>query len=191
MIVDNNDVPSKISSALQHVQNTLDKINKLSERHNDLCKSVDTYEKKVCKVKSTAADYIDKITALEKASAYLEVIKKVEELSSSLESGINEKNEKKQITNYIALNDICESLVNSKCTHLLLYVNETVHYWHNILKDHFNADYEEILKTLKWPFIGNILRSTHTTETLNRFQTLTEYLIQIQLYPLHLVNFQY
>ena len=183
-------MPSKISSALQHVQNTLDKINKLSERHNDLCKSVDTYEKKVCKVKSTAADYIDKITALEKASAYLEVIKKVEELSSSLESGINEKNEKKQITNYIALNDICESLVNSKCTHLLLYVNETVHYWHNILKDHFNADYEEILKTLKWPFIGNILRSTHTTETLNRFQTLTEYLIQIQLYPLHILNFQ-
>ncbi|KAK6623999.1 hypothetical protein RUM44_010857 [Polyplax serrata] len=181
LLLNGSEVPSKISTAIQHVHDTLEKIKKLSDDHTNLNKSVDIYEERVNKIKSMAANYIDKINALEKATDYLEVIKKLEELSNLLESGINEKNEKKQISNYLMLYEIKKSLYNTKCSHLYLYANETVHYWYNILKDKFTTDYEEILKVIKWPFVGSALTSVQAPETLNSFQTLTQYLIEIQI----------
>lgn len=181
-------MPSKISSAIQHVHDTLEKIKKLSEEHVNLNKSVDKYEKKVLKIKTMAADYIDKINALEKASDYLEIIKKMEEISNSLESAVNDKNEKKQIANYQMLCVISQSLCNTKCVNLMSYATETIHYWHNILKEKYSADLEEILKALKWPFVGSVLATVHTVENISRFQLLIEYLIQIELYPLENVS---
>lgn len=130
-----------------------------------------------------AEDYVNKINTLEKASDYLEVIKEIEEISNALEAGINEKNERKQIENYLKLHDINNSLSNTKCLHLLSYANEAIHFSHNILKDKLVTDYEEILKILKWPFVGSMLSNVQTKEVLNRFQILTEFLIQIQWYP--------
>lgn len=85
--------------------------------------------------------------------------------------------------NYLTLCHICNTLTDSKCVHLYTFVNETMHYWHNILKERFTADYDEILKAIKWPFVGNSVLTVPSTETMNRFQILTENLLQIQLYP--------
>jgi hypothetical protein len=34
------------------------------------------------------------------------------------------------------------------------YLKETLHYWHNILKDKFTKDYYDVMKALKWPFVN-------------------------------------
>lgn len=47
-------------------------------------------------------------------------------------------------------------------------------------------EYNDILKTLKWPFCGSNANILHTPmpETLTKFKILTEYLLHLQLpYP--------
>lgn len=181
--VNGSDVPSKISTALKHVQEALQKVQELSLQHGNLNQSVADYQEKVSQVKLKAEDYINKINDLEKACEYLKIIQEIGEVSNLIESALNEKNEQRQVINYLMLRDIYRSLKETKCNHLLAFTNETLHYWFNILKEKFGNDYEEILKVIKWPFVGNQTILVPTFETLNRFQILTEHLLQIQLYP--------
>lgn len=181
-------MPSRISSAIAHVESTSEKIRTVTKEQEALNKSITNYLKKVDNIRIKAEDNINKIDVLEKTCSYLKLIQEVEDISNCIEAGINEKNERKQVAYYLSLRNIGRALADTKCVHLLTFVNETVHYWHNILKERFTADYDEILKAVKWPFVGSHVLSIPTVEQMNRFQILTEYLLQIQLYPFIVIS---
>lgn len=119
------------------------------------------------------------------------------------------------ISLYTHLTDISYQLQLSACHHLVNYLKETIHFWHSLIKDKLSKyiltilvvfykyeyliinvhsiyrliifrEYNDILKTLKWPFCGSNINAlnTFTPETLTKFKLLTEYLLHLQLpYP--------
>lgn len=134
-------------------------------------------------------ELIDKISYLEKAKSYLQFVKFVESSCSELELSLLSGNDDACISSYRILKGICLDLEKSKCQHLKKYISDTLEYWHKEIKQTFVGEYNEILKLLKWPFLGsnvNLLSlNTHNHETMLRFKMLTEHLFHLQL-PDHL-----
>nr|CAD7199925.1 unnamed protein product [Timema douglasi] len=102
--------------------------------------------------------------------------------SSALELALSEKDDVRSVELFVSLSRLHVQLKESQCRHLVTFLNDTIHFWHNLLKDKFSAEFEEVLKLIKWPFVSsNNVLSTPTAESLQRLQLLSEYLLQLQL----------
>ncbi|CAL7948671.1 unnamed protein product [Xylocopa violacea] len=126
---------------------------------------------------------IDTISYLDKSLSYLNFIKYIENISDEIQASLTNGDDETTISLYTDLTNISCQLQSSKCLHLQNYVKETLHFWHNLIKDKLSKEYNDILKTLKWPFCGSNANALHTPmpETLMKFKILTEYLLHLQL----------
>lgn len=60
-------------------------------------------------------------------------------LSKGLESALAEKDDFKCVERYVCLCNLNKLLQHSKCQHLVTFLNDTVHFWHNLLKQKFST----------------------------------------------------
>jgi hypothetical protein len=175
-----SEVPSKVSAAIKGVEDTSVEINKLTDKFDSLSLAV---RNQLTKGEGTAAklqEYADKIDNLERTLAYLQCVKAIEDTSKDLESALTEHDDRKCVKHYVALCNMNKQLQHSKCQHLVSFLNDTVHFWHNLLKQKFSTEFEAVLKTIKWPFV-NTLSAPPPPDALHQFQLLTEFLLQLQL----------
>lgn len=126
---------------------------------------------------------IDVISYLDKSLSYLNFIKYVENISDEIQVSLTNGDDESTISLYTDLTNISCQLRSSNCHYLQNYVKETLHFWHNLIKDKLSKEYNDILKILKWPFCGSNANTLHTPmpETLIKFKILTEYLLHLQL----------
>ncbi|KAK7791157.1 hypothetical protein R5R35_013325 [Gryllus longicercus] len=177
-----SEVPSKVSAAIRNVEETSHEINKLSADFDSLSCTVTNQLEKVEAVNNKMKEYIEKIEYLERSVAYLQCVKIIEDLSNNLESSLSEKDDQRSVQLFISLCELNEQLEGSKYQHLVSYLHDIIHFWHNLLKQKFSAEFEEILKAIKWPFLSsNSILATPTSESLQKFQNLIEHLVHIQL----------
>lgn len=55
-------------------------------------------------------------------------------------------------------------------------------HWYEVIKEKLSADFDGILKNIKWPNLGQVIESFNPSkEALNKLSTLAEYLFQVQL----------
>lgn len=59
--------------------------------------------------------------------------------SKGLESALAEKDDYKCVELYVSLCSLNKQLQHSKCQHLVSFLNDTVHFWHNLLKQKFST----------------------------------------------------
>ncbi|CAK9833013.1 RAD50-interacting protein 1 [Anthophora retusa] len=126
---------------------------------------------------------IDVISYLDKSLSYLNFIKYVENISDEIQMALANGDDESTISLYTNLTNISCQLQSSTCHYLQSYVKETLHFWHNLIKDKLSKEYNDLLKTLKWPFCGNNASALHAPmqETITKFQILTAYLLHLQL----------
>ncbi|XP_020708238.2 RAD50-interacting protein 1 isoform X2 [Athalia rosae] len=138
--------------------------------------------KENCKIDGIQAN-VDKVEELEQALSYLYLVKFVKDLCREIEASLSAKDDESTITLYNKLSKTASQLQPTACHHLVIYLHDTLHYWHNHLKDKFSIEYNDILKALKWPFCGNNLTVTslHSPDVIVRFKVVTTYLLQLQL----------
>nr|CAD7409598.1 unnamed protein product [Timema poppensis] len=177
-----SEVPSKVSAAVQDVEEMNSDIARVTSQFESLNKTVQDHFVKVDTVMSQMQEYMDKIEKLEQSKSYLQCIKTIEDISSALELALSEKDDVRSVELFVSLSRLHVQLKESQCRHLVTFLNDTIHFWHNLLKDKFSAEFEEVLKLIKWPFVSsNNVLSTPTAESLQRLQLLSEYLLQLQL----------
>ncbi|XP_036144912.1 RAD50-interacting protein 1 isoform X4 [Monomorium pharaonis] len=128
-------------------------------------------------------DVINKIGQLDKSLFYIYFVRYIENMSDEIETSLLFGDDRSMITLYMSLTNISYQLQTSVCHHLVNYVHETMHFWHNLIKERLSKEYNDLLKTLKWPFCGTnaTLLSTPLPEIMTRFKTLVEYLFHLQL----------
>ncbi|XP_076248930.1 RAD50 interactor 1 isoform X2 [Calliopsis andreniformis] len=130
-------------------------------------------------------EVISTINHLDRSLAYLKLIKCIENISAEVQVSLVAGDDESTISLYTNLMDINYQMQKklSACHHLVNYVKETVHFWHSLIKQKLSKEYNDILKTMKWPFCGNNINSLNTfmPETLTKFKILTEYLLHLQL----------
>ncbi|KAJ4443065.1 hypothetical protein ANN_04715 [Periplaneta americana] len=183
-----SEVPSKVSAAIKGVEDTNIEINKLTAKFDVLNVAVRSQLMKVEGTASQLQDHIDKIDNLKRILAYLRCVKAIEDISKGLESALAEKDDPKCVELYVSLCNLNKQLRHSKCQHLVIFLSDTVHFWHNLLKQKFATEFDMVLKAIKWPFVNNVL-ATPPPDALHRFQLLTEFLLQLQLPKRFLFHF--
>ncbi|XP_071948017.1 RAD50-interacting protein 1-like [Antedon mediterranea] len=90
------------------------------------------------------------------------------------------------IKHFVALVEISKLLQDSKCCNLVEFVNSTILFWYNILKEKLSGEFEEVATAVGWPFIANKVASlpqpTATKEDFqSRLDTLFTLLLKLQL----------
>ncbi|XP_046688900.1 RAD50-interacting protein 1-like, partial [Homalodisca vitripennis] len=127
---------------------------------------------------------IKKIQQLEhKGSLICDVYAPFQDLSSNMEMYLASRSEAEAIAEFGVLCEMCARLHTSKCSHLTTYLSDTLHHWHNVLKDRFSAQLEEVLKTAGWPVVSSTVLTTPPPDCMNRFQLIVKHLLEIQLPP--------
>ncbi|KAJ9577197.1 hypothetical protein L9F63_006254, partial [Diploptera punctata] len=175
-----SEVPSKVSAAIKGVEDTGIEINRLAKEFESLSSAVNIQLKKAEGTVTKLQEHIEKIDNLERTLAYLRCVIAIEEISKGIESSLSEKDDPKCIELYVSLCNLNKQLQHSKCQHLVSFLSDTVHFWHNLLKQKFAKEFDDVLKAIKWPFVNNTL-ATPLPDSLHRFQLLTEFLLQLQL----------
>ncbi|KZC07326.1 PREDICTED: RAD50-interacting protein 1 [Dufourea novaeangliae] len=177
-----SEAPSKVKVVIESVEKITTEFQQLeiasTEFRNDIQKAMYENDKSLDMQK-----IINTISQLDKSLAYLSFVKYVENISDKVQLSLANGDDESTISLYTNLTDISCQLQQSACYHLVNYVRETLHFWHNLIKDKLSKEYNDILKTLKWPFCGSNSNSLITTmpETLTKFKILTEYLLHLQL----------
>lgn len=179
------EAPSKVKAAIEGVEKISDQINEILLNCGSLEELLEEELKEDCKIEGIQ-ETVDNIGELEKILCYLNIVKSVEDISEKLEYYLISNDDDSIIKFYKKLVGMKMNLRHSNCHNIVNYINDTLHFWHNHLKDKYSNEYNDVLKALKWPFCGtNItILNTPSTDSMARFKIVTEYLFQLQLpYP--------
>ncbi|XP_031841131.1 RAD50 interactor 1 isoform X2 [Nomia melanderi] len=177
-----SEAPSKVKVVIESVEKIDTTFQQLEESsaqfRNDIQKALHETDKSI-----DMQRIINTISHLDKTLAYLNFIKHVESISEKIQIALAAGDDESTVSLYTNFTDISSQLQLSACHHLVSYVRETLHFWHNLIKDKLSKEYNDVLKALKWPFCGNNSNSLNTsmTDTLTKFKILTEYLLHLQL----------
>ncbi|CAH0397943.1 unnamed protein product [Chilo suppressalis] len=173
----NNEVPTKLSSAVKKAELNSKQINTFKEKSLVLKSKVETFLHKIEPLSVELDKRFQAIHKLEYVLTYLKSFEKIEDLCRQMKQCSDDE---QLVLWYGELKDMSKEY---KTPHRAAYVNEYTHYWHNVLKDKFTKSYEDYLKLLKWPFTANTENSPPPKEVLIKFSNLTRYLFLIEGQP--------
>ncbi|KAL6261949.1 hypothetical protein P5V15_007033 [Pogonomyrmex californicus] len=174
--------PSKVKAVIEDVEHVSCEVEQLQKTCTDLKKKIkETFNENDTNLE--LQEVIDKIGQLDKSLSYLYFIRYIENISDKIEAFLSSGDDESTITLYTNLTNISCQLQTSVCHYLVNYVHETLHFWHNIIKEKLSKEYNDLLKILKWPFCGSNATSLNIPlpETMTRFKILIEYLFHLQL----------
>ncbi|XP_057323091.1 RAD50-interacting protein 1 [Microplitis mediator] len=176
------EAPSKIKAAVANVELIKTDIEDSIEMAQNLQESITDSLQRDVKTKSIET-IINSLEELERGLSYLSLVKSIDSISNDIESAMASGNDKSMINLFTNLLEISCQLETSDCHNLVNFVRETLHFWHNHLKDKFTTEYMDVLKSLKWPFCGDNISTlaSPSSDAMTKFKTLTEYLLQLQL----------
>ncbi|KAK2579114.1 hypothetical protein KPH14_001285 [Odynerus spinipes] len=177
-----SETPSKVKAAVENVEHVTLEFEKLQLSVAELYDSIQESMRESSK-NSDLQEVINKIGQLDKCLLYLNFVKCIEDISDEMERSLSSADDESAITLYTNLTEINCQLQLSSCHHLVNYVKETLHFWHNLIKEKLTKEYNDVLKSLKWPFCGANANTVITPqpEAMTRFKILTEYLLHLQL----------
>ncbi|KMQ98308.1 rad50-interacting protein 1-like protein [Lasius niger] len=131
--------PSKVKAVVENVELISSEVEQLQENCADLNKKIEesfSENDKNIKLQET----IDKIGQLDKSLSYLYFIKYIENVSDELEMSLSSDDDETMITLYTNLTNVSCQLQTSVCRHLVNYVHETLHFWHNLIKEKLSKE---------------------------------------------------
>ncbi|KAG7302858.1 hypothetical protein JYU34_012841 [Plutella xylostella] len=170
----NDEVPSKLSSAIEKAQKNCKQIERLKDKQEKLQAKVDQFLNHTGPLRNELNDRLTAISKLEGVLQYLNSFDKIEELSSQLKQCSDDE---QAVLLYADLKEMCIKFMKG---HRSAYVKEYTHYWHNVLKDKLSKQYEEVLKLLKWPFTTVQEPSPPPKEVMAKFANITRQLFLIE-----------
>ncbi|CAG9786222.1 unnamed protein product [Diatraea saccharalis] len=170
----NDEVPTKLSSAVTKAELNSKQIETFKEKSMVLKSKVENFLERTKPLCLELDKRFQAIHKLEYVLDYLKSFEKVDDLSHQMKQC---NDDEQLVLWYLDLKDMSKSYTT---IHRAAYVTEYTHYWHNVLKDKFTKQYEDYLKLLKWPFTPNKENSPPPKEILAKFSNLTRYLFLIE-----------
>uniref|UniRef100_T1IUF6 RAD50-interacting protein 1 n=1 Tax=Strigamia maritima TaxID=126957 RepID=T1IUF6_STRMM len=170
-----DEVPSKLSRALNEVDDIMARMEDLQNLQATFKNQVSTHLHRVEPVVKDLKQPIEEVTLIEHYIRYLH---------SEIQTALLVKAEPRAVLCFSNLARLSSVLSNSKCLHLVNFIEITVKFWHELLKDKFTKDFENILKLVKWPFLSAVSIETIQNpdpELIVQLETVFTSLLRIQL----------
>ncbi|KAJ8916099.1 hypothetical protein NQ315_004465 [Exocentrus adspersus] len=171
-------IGKNIKNAEEVIRNADILLVKSKETVEEIKRDLDDIEE----VRAEARAHFNKLHTLQSTLQYMKVIQHIEYLSAELQREVGKKDDEKCATLFANLTEVSRNLAEFPGVHLRNHLKDTIHYWHNILKNKFSKDFEEVLKAIKWPFVSTNFSLVVPFPThINKLQIISEYLLQIEL----------
>ncbi|XP_025836467.1 RINT1-like protein [Agrilus planipennis] len=179
--IDLNNDSSSIAQSVRNIESNAEKIKTVLEEAETVTNVLDQYLEKFREPVAYFESNLDKLNRLECTLQYYKVLERIEQLNVALQKEMAKKDDEQCATIYANLCEINRHLYNSTARNLREHLKEVILHWHNLLKEKFTKDLEEVLKTVKWPFVNvNLSLQEPSQNNINKLQIVVEYLLQIQ-----------
>jgi len=168
-----SEAPTKIQKTLQDVENFACQLDDLDKKFTELKDLVPTHLKDTNSFLKEINTHIENIDSLEQEKCYLDALKKVEDLSYKLQQSVQTNQDMEAVEVYNQLQEYSCLRYIVKCKHLSNYVNETVIFWFELLKEKLRKDFEETLKAIQWPLIStnqDVSQTPLSSDLMSKFQ---------------------
>lgn len=176
------EAPDKITKAVKAAEVALSQEEKVLKECEAIKKDVEIHLQKVSPLLESLGPGVREVFELERMKAYNQWVAAIEEQSSEIESSLHMGAEGQAMCGYARLYDSTEVAQMTQCANLLKFVTKTLQHWHHAFTIRFTSEYESVLKAIKWPFTSNKLNQPPpAAESLQRLETLTQYLLQLSL----------
>ncbi|XP_041977913.1 RAD50-interacting protein 1 [Aricia agestis] len=171
----NDEVPTKLSSAIEKAESNSKYIETLKEKSVLLKIKVDDFIQRTEPIMGELDKRFTAMAKLEEVLAYLKSYARIEELCAQMKQC---KDDEQLVVLYGEIKAMCNKYRNG---HRGTYIKDYTHYWHDILKENLTKHYEEHLKVIKWPLsTSGAENSPLPKEVMNKFTNLTRHLFLIQ-----------
>ncbi|EFA07987.1 RINT1-like protein [Tribolium castaneum] len=177
-----NDESSSIGKVVKEAEIAAQNTDLCLERTTDVIDEIKANLVEVEDVRRDVQKRLDKLNALQTTFQYFKVIQRIEFLSDELEREFKKKDDEQCVTIFANLCEISRNLTDFQGSNLRNYLKDTLHYWHNVLKEKLAKDFDDVMKSLKWPFVSaNFSLQTPSPTSILKLQIVAEYLLQIEL----------
>ncbi|XP_054257959.1 RAD50-interacting protein 1 [Macrosteles quadrilineatus] len=158
-------------------------VDEITKQFSELCKVVKEKDSCNCESLIGQQENIIRIQELEQGLSYLRCVRTIQDHSTNIEMFLASRSESEAVTEFRLLSQMCGRLHTSSCHHLITFLSDTVHHWHNLLKDMFSEQLDEVLKSAGWPIVSSNILITPPLDIMAKFQIIVKHLLNIQLPP--------
>ncbi|XP_055955002.1 RAD50-interacting protein 1-like [Patella vulgata] len=181
------EVPSEIEKAIKVAEKTEKDVKRLGEKQEKLRHEILDKLRDVEPMVDDLKKLTSKVEELDRYSKYLSVLAKVEDISHQLQAALITQTSQPALNNFTELIILYKDLQSSKCVRLVRFVEDTVIFWNNIIKSRIAREFEEVLKSLRWPVVTSTIKSVtppNIAEIKKKMDSILRQLSHLQLpYP--------
>lgn len=178
-----SDIPSEVDLAVSNVETAQVSIRRLGDEKETLYHAVKDHMHHLQPMVADISHLMDQVQHLHKYIKYLSFVAKVEHYSSEIQTSMLTDSYEDSVESFYNLKKVYTELQETECKHLLRFTSETIIFWHNILKGKLASEFEDVLKSLGWPFVGTSMKvpPSSSPDVRSRMETLFTQLLVAQL----------
>nr|CAH0101935.1 unnamed protein product [Daphnia galeata] len=167
------EAPSKVQNTLRDVEELSQKLVTLEKQYLDLKDEAQSHLKTVDTFLENFSSQLQEIERLELEYSYLKCIKTVEDLSEKMQQSLQSNQDLEAVELYNKLVQHNCMLETSQCENLRKFVNDTVIFWFELLKEKMKKEMQDTLKLVQWPLISTnqeVLKAIPPPDVMSKFQ---------------------
>ncbi|XP_030840742.1 RAD50-interacting protein 1 isoform X1 [Strongylocentrotus purpuratus] len=196
------EAPSRIQSALLEATAATERLDDLTADYKQTRRLVTSQVTQAEPMVTHLVGLTNQVQELERCMEYLKWMAMVEDLSTEIQGSLlvnsapfalfhssvvqqslSANAMPSAVEHFARLAKVSHALQGSTCVNLVDFVDRTVLFWHKILKEKLESEFEEVLKLLGWPFVSSTapLPAANLTELTAKLKVLLLQLIKLQL----------
>ncbi|XP_047735969.1 RAD50-interacting protein 1 isoform X2 [Hyalella azteca] len=191
-----NAAPDHISTAVLEAEQQLSKSEELCNEAEEILKDVSIQKEKVSGLLGSVEGELELMLQMDAVHCYQAWVKSIQEISSDMTGMMSGGSDDGSalLSRYSELQDILLHVSGrTACSNLERFMLDTLTYWHNRLVQTYSQEFDEVLQSLKYPFISTnttVLQADPDPGQIKKLQELTSHLLQLNEKPLTLVSKQ-
>ncbi|EFX76487.1 hypothetical protein DAPPUDRAFT_322360 [Daphnia pulex] len=167
------EAPTKVQNTLREVEELSKKLVTLEKQYLDLKVEAQSHLTSVDTFLGNFSSQLQEIERLELEYSYLKCIKTVEDLSEKIRQSLQSNLDLEAVELYNKLVQHNCMLETSQCENLKKFVNDTVIFWFEMIKEKLKKEMQDTLKLIQWPLISTnqeVLKTVPPSDVMSKFQ---------------------
>lgn len=177
-------LPPKVSSALKAAEEATLSLEQLLQREQLTSAALTQHLDNARPCMESFGQAFLQVETIERHMKYLRCLQRAEELSSAVQQCLMTNSVWEAISAINSISAIVSGLNESKCSHLQSFLQQTLHFWHKIIKERLTSDFENVLTQLHWPILSPPTQSlsapANAQETSSQLEVLVSQLLALQ-----------
>jgi len=178
------EIPTKIDAAINNAESTYEHIISMGSQVENVQHTVSDHTHDVKPMLGELGALVNQVDQLKQHAHYLSTVAKIEDISSQIQSQLMTESLSQAVDSFNEMTTVYDKLQSTSCTHLIVYLKDTILFWNKILCDRIAVEFEEVLKALRWPLVISTIKApsvSNVSDLKDRMGKLFHKLLSLQL----------